>query len=145
MSSDILPPISEVTSTDHGAFVLITNGFALCLVLIFTIIRVFARLFINPPFDWDDLLMGVATVRTRQKPMEIYTLTDSTALGHNILGALVLRRVKGVWQSARSIIPRGSRDGAESTSNHSDSASLPWYRKVRGIIVEASAAVTSTC
>ncbi|KAI4237843.1 MAG: hypothetical protein LQ349_001538 [Xanthoria aureola] len=62
MSSDILPPISEVTSTDHGAFVLITNGFALCLVLIFTIIRVFARLFINPPFDRDDLLMGVATL-----------------------------------------------------------------------------------
>ncbi|KAI4228446.1 MAG: hypothetical protein L6R36_001637 [Xanthoria steineri] len=62
MSSDILPPISEVTSTDHGAFVLITNGFGLCLVLIFTIIRVFARLFINPPFDRDDLLMGVATL-----------------------------------------------------------------------------------
>ncbi|KAL8671178.1 MAG: hypothetical protein Q9168_004313 [Polycauliona sp. 1 TL-2023] len=62
MSSDILPPISAVTPTDHGALVLITNGFGLCLVLIFTIIRVFARLFINPPFDRDDLLMGVATL-----------------------------------------------------------------------------------
>ncbi|KAL8999920.1 MAG: hypothetical protein Q9169_001326 [Polycauliona sp. 2 TL-2023] len=62
MSSDILPPVSEVTPTNHGALVLITNGFGLCLVLIFTIIRVFARLFINPPFDRDDLLMGVATL-----------------------------------------------------------------------------------
>lgn len=62
MSSDILPPISEVTPTNQGALVLITNGFGLCLVLIFTIIRAFARLFINPPFDRDDLLMGVATV-----------------------------------------------------------------------------------
>lgn len=144
MSSDILPPISEVTATDHGAFVLITNGFGLCLVLIFTIIRVFARMFINPPFDRDDLLMGVATVRIREKSTKIYTLTDSTALGHNILGALVLRRFKGVWQSAGSIVPRGSRDGAESTSTHADSTSLPWYRKVRGMIVEASAAVQFT-
>lgn len=101
-------------------------------------------MFINPPFDRDDLLMGVATVRTREKPMEIYTLTDSTALGHNILGALVLPRFKGVWQSARSIVPRGSRDGAESTSTHADSTSLPWYPKFRDIIVEASAAVDST-
>ncbi|KAL8887479.1 MAG: hypothetical protein Q9215_004954 [Flavoplaca cf. flavocitrina] len=62
MSSDILPPISEVTPTNHGALILITNGFGLCLVLIFTIIRAFARLFINPPFDRDDLLMGVATL-----------------------------------------------------------------------------------
>lgn len=144
MSSDILPPISEVTTTDHGAFVLITNGFGLCLVLIFTIIRVFARLFINPPFDRDDLLMGVATVSIRKRSMERYKLTENTALGYNIFGALVLRRFKGVWQSARSIIPHGSRNGAESTSNHVDSISFVWYRKVRDTIVEASAAMIYT-
>ncbi|KAL8809619.1 MAG: hypothetical protein Q9200_003254 [Gallowayella weberi] len=60
--SNILPPISAVTPAQHGALVLITNGFCLCLILIFTIIRVFARLFINPPFDRDDILMGIATL-----------------------------------------------------------------------------------
>ncbi|KAL9013964.1 MAG: hypothetical protein Q9173_001362 [Seirophora scorigena] len=60
--STILPPISVVTPSDHGAFILITSGFGLSLILIFTIIRVFARLFINPPFDGDDLFMGISTL-----------------------------------------------------------------------------------
>ncbi|KAI4112533.1 MAG: hypothetical protein LQ345_006332 [Seirophora villosa] len=60
--STVLPPISVVTPSDHGAFILITSGFGLSLILIFTIIRVFARLFINPPFDGDDLLMGISTL-----------------------------------------------------------------------------------
>ncbi len=68
--SNVLPPISAVTSTNHGAFILITNGFGLCLVLIFMIIRVFARLFINPPFDRDDLLIGVATVSMSRQDLE---------------------------------------------------------------------------
>ncbi|KAL8923699.1 MAG: hypothetical protein Q9208_004451 [Pyrenodesmia sp. 3 TL-2023] len=60
--STVLPPISAVTPTNHGALILITNGFGLCLLLIFIIIRVFARLFINPPFDRDDLFIGLATL-----------------------------------------------------------------------------------
>lgn len=60
--SEISPPISVVTPTDRGGLILIANGFGLCLVLIFMIMRVFARLFINPPFDRDDVALGVATV-----------------------------------------------------------------------------------
>jgi len=60
--STIYPPIAVVTPTDHGGLILIANGFGLCLILIFTIVRVFARLFISPPFDRDDMALGVATV-----------------------------------------------------------------------------------
>ena len=94
--SEISPPISVVSPTDHGALILITNGFGLCLILIFTIIRVFARLFINPPFDKDDLLMGVATVSIHSRFLVI-NLIQSTALGYNLLGTLVLPCLEGIW------------------------------------------------
>lgn len=60
--SDVSAPIATITDRDHGGLILITNGFGLCLVLIFMIIRVFARFFVNPPFDRDDIAIGVSTV-----------------------------------------------------------------------------------
>lgn len=60
--STISPAIAVVTPTDHGGLILIANGFGLCLILIFMVLRVFARLFISPPFDRDDLALGAATV-----------------------------------------------------------------------------------
>lgn len=94
--STVLPPISVVTPSDHGAFILITSGFGLSLILIFTIIRVFARLFINPPFDGDDLLMGISTVSFLDG-VRNNSLTDNAAAGYHLLGHLVLLGLDGIW------------------------------------------------
>ncbi|KAK3169736.1 hypothetical protein OEA41_009120 [Lepraria neglecta] len=61
-NSTVSAPLGAITPTNHSGLIHITNAFGLILVLISMIIRVFVRLFIAPPFDRDDIALGVATV-----------------------------------------------------------------------------------
>ena len=58
----ISAPVAALTEHNHGGLVLITNAFGLISVLIFLVIRIFARAIISPPFDRDDIALVVATV-----------------------------------------------------------------------------------
>ena len=61
-NSTVSAPLGAITPTNHSGLIHITNAFGLIVVLISMIIRVFVRLFIAPPFDRDDVALGVATV-----------------------------------------------------------------------------------
>ena len=93
--SNISPPIAIITPEDHGGLILIANGFGLCLVLIFMIVRVFARLFISPPFGRDDLLLGIATVSTALcTPLKTCPDVNCvTGAEHCLFGACVLHGI----------------------------------------------------
>lgn len=92
------PPIAVVSPTDHGGLVLIANAFGLCLILFFMLIRICARLFINPPFDRDDIALGVATVgiQTSHSTIETECLTG---LGNCLFGYSIFARLEWLRQS----------------------------------------------
>jgi hypothetical protein len=97
--STISPPIAVVTPTDHGGLILIANGFGLCLILIFMIIRVVARLFISPPFDRDDLALGVATVSLHEMGSRKSQADGFAGVGDRVFGACLLPCLSRIWQN----------------------------------------------
>ena len=60
------PPLAVITPDDHRGYIHIANAFGLCLILLFTLIRVSVRLLISPPFQYDDVLLFTSTVCLRQ-------------------------------------------------------------------------------
>lgn len=57
-----LPPFLEVTPTDHGAWVAVATALGLCCALLTSMMRIFVRARINPPFAHDDIVMLAAMV-----------------------------------------------------------------------------------
>lgn len=56
------PPFLEVTPTDHGAWVAIATALGLCCALLTSMIRIFVRARVNPPFAHDDIAVLAAMV-----------------------------------------------------------------------------------
>lgn len=66
-SNDLGPgyhaPLALVDANNHGAWVVITNAFGLCLILICLGIRGYIRKVVSPPLGNDDWTLIGATVR----------------------------------------------------------------------------------
>lgn len=55
-------PAALVDASHHGAWVHITNGFGLVVILISLAIRTYIRIKVSPPFKYDDIALAGATV-----------------------------------------------------------------------------------
>jgi len=98
-NTTVSAPLAVITPTDHSGLVIIAGIFGLFLVLIFMIVRVFARLYISPPFGRDDYALFVATVRPKTLLVQRYTLTMISGFRHHIFRTRLHRRRQRLWQS----------------------------------------------
>lgn len=54
-------PAALLDASHHGAWVHITNGFGLVVILISLAIRTYIRIKVSPPFKYDDIALAGAT------------------------------------------------------------------------------------
>ena len=73
-SGKYLPPLLEVTSDDHRAWIAIATALGLSCSLVTLMIRIFVRIMISPPFGHDDTAFGAATVGFSVVVGPLYTL-----------------------------------------------------------------------
>ncbi|KOS48288.1 hypothetical protein ACN38_g685 [Penicillium nordicum] len=61
------PPFETVDDKHHGGIIIITAAICLVISLVCLLIRVYVRIFLNPPWGPDDIILLGATVRNQEK------------------------------------------------------------------------------
>lgn len=59
-----LPPLFEITADDHGGYAAVASYTLLALTLVIVTVRLSTRWFLSRVVHADDILLGVATVRS---------------------------------------------------------------------------------
>jgi hypothetical protein len=61
------PPFETIDDKHHAGVIIITAAICLVISLVCLLIRVYVRIFLNPPWGSDDIILLGATVRNEEK------------------------------------------------------------------------------
>lgn len=61
------PPFETIDNKHHGGIIIVTAAICLMISLVCLLIRVYVRIFLNPPWGSDDIILMGATVRKEKK------------------------------------------------------------------------------
>lgn len=100
-------PVEVISSTDHGAWIVIATALGLTLGLVALLIRFYVRVIISPPFSRDDYIHCAATVGLTELVLQRACDIDSVQAFALIQSIVVFFAVsKGFGKSIELVTPR---------------------------------------